>query len=55
MAADYLNSYFAYEATKLPLNIPGSNFVAGKHEYLPIPQRQIDLQGADVLQQNPGY
>lgn len=55
IAAETLNSYFTYEAQKLPLNIPGSQFTAGKHEYLPIPQRQIDLQGPDVLQQNPGY
>lgn len=31
-----------------------TNFVAGKHELLPIPQAQIDLSKA-VLKQNPGY
>jgi tetratricopeptide (TPR) repeat protein len=55
IAAETLNAYFAYESQKLPLNIPGSQFIEGKHEYLPIPQRQIDLQGSDVLEQNPGY
>jgi hypothetical protein len=31
------------------------SFTAGKNEYWPIPQTQIDLQGSDVLTQNPGY
>lgn len=55
IAEETLNAYFAYEEQKLILNIPGSKFTAGKHEYLPIPQRQIDLQGTDILSQNPGY
>jgi hypothetical protein len=29
-------------------------FTAGKHEYFPIPQRQIDLSSG-TLKQNPGY
>lgn len=29
-------------------------FTTGKHEYFPIPQRQIDLSGG-TLKQNPGY
>lgn len=32
----------------------GRNFVAGKHELLPIPQTEIDLSGGN-LRQNPGY
>ncbi|MFD2245372.1 RagB/SusD family nutrient uptake outer membrane protein [Pontibacter ruber] len=32
----------------------GKNFIAGKHEVFPIPQRQIDLS-AGKLTQNPGY
>jgi starch-binding outer membrane protein, SusD/RagB family len=32
----------------------GKNFVAGKHELFPIPQRQIELSGGK-LTQNPGY
>ncbi|GIV31771.1 MAG: hypothetical protein KatS3mg030_073 [Saprospiraceae bacterium] len=32
----------------------GKNFVAGKHELLPLPQSEIDLSGGK-LQQNPGY
>lgn len=30
-------------------------FVSGTHEYLPIPQSEIDVIGADVLAQNNGY
>lgn len=32
----------------------GLNFVPGRHELYPIPQREIDL-GGGLLQQNPGY
>ncbi|MBK8555556.1 MAG: RagB/SusD family nutrient uptake outer membrane protein [Lewinellaceae bacterium] len=32
----------------------GKNFVAGKHELLPVPQAEIDLT-AGALKQNPGY
>ncbi|NND35183.1 MAG: RagB/SusD family nutrient uptake outer membrane protein [Saprospiraceae bacterium] len=32
----------------------GKNFIAGKHELLPIPQSEIDLS-AGVVSQNPGY
>jgi hypothetical protein len=32
----------------------GKNFVAGKHELFPIPQRQIELSGGKLVQ-NPGY
>ena len=33
----------------------GASFDSGKDEFLPIPQDEIDLLGADVLTQNPGY
>jgi hypothetical protein len=36
------------------LQAAGKNFVAGKHELMPIPQTQIDVSGG-VLTQNPGY
>jgi hypothetical protein len=55
VAEQELTEYFAYEIPKLGLQFSGSRFTAGKHEYLPIPQRQIDLQSKEVLQQNPGY
>jgi hypothetical protein len=53
-----LNAFLAYEKPKLPTAYGTATFVKGKHEYYPIPQRQIDLQtsgGASVLTQNPGY
>ncbi len=55
VAQQELTEYFAYEIPKLSLQFSGSKFTAGKHEYLPIPQRQIDLQSAEVLKQNNGY
>ncbi len=36
------------------LQSQGKNYVAGKHELLPIPQSQIDLSKG-ILTQNPGY
>lgn len=55
IAADVLNKYLANEAVLLTTKFGGAKFVAGKSEFLPIPQSQIDIQGADVLKQNPGY
>ncbi|CAN5574911.1 RagB/SusD family nutrient uptake outer membrane protein [soil metagenome] len=55
IAAEVLNPLFRYEEQFLPINYQGAKFTPGTHDYLPIPQRQIDLQGSDVLQQNPGY
>jgi len=53
-----LNAFLAYEKPKLPTAYGSATFVKGKHEYYPIPQRQIDLEtsgGTSVLKQNPGY
>ena len=55
IAESELNAYIAYDGPKIPSHFPGVQFNTGKDELLPIPQRQIDLQGADILQQNPGY
>ncbi|AQG80359.1 RagB/SusD family nutrient uptake outer membrane protein [Spirosoma montaniterrae] len=57
VAAQVLNAYLAYEgaSSRLPTTLGGSTFTAGQDEYLPIPQAQIDLQGKEVLKQNPGY
>ena len=55
VAADELNAYLAYESQFLVTKFGGASFTAGKNEYLPIPQTQIDIQGSDVLTQNPGY
>lgn len=32
-----------------------ARFVKGKHEYFPIPQSVIDICGAEVMKQNPGF
>ncbi len=53
--ATEVNNYLKYESTKLAGTLGGSTFTANKHELLPVPQGQIDLQGADILVQNPGY
>ncbi len=57
IAATTINAYLTYEGAgaRLPTTLGGSTFTAGKHELLPIPQAQIDIQGKDILKQNPGY
>lgn len=55
IAADVLNKYLANESKLLTTKFGGASFKAGKAEYLPIPQAQIDIQGKDILTQNPGY
>ena len=55
IAADVLNQYLAYESQYLVTKFGGASFTAGKNELYPIPQAQIDIQGTDVLTQNPGY
>ncbi len=55
IATSVVNAYLTYEGGKLPTTLGGARMTAGKHEYLPIPQAQIDLTGADILKQNPGY
>lgn len=55
VAANDLNAYIAYEGAILGNALGAGNFTANTNEYLPIPQREIDLLGSDVLIQNPGY
>lgn len=55
IAGAYLNDYLAYESQYLVTKFGGASFTSGKSEYFPIPQTQIDIQGSDVLSQNPGY
>ena len=55
IAAPTLNAFLAYQKTKLTNAYSGAAFSTGKNEYLPLPQTQIDLQGKNVLAQNPGY
>lgn len=53
IAANVMNNYIASEK-QLRSHLANAAFVAGKHEYQPIPQSQMDLsQGAMV--QNPNY
>ena len=53
-AVSTLNDYLAYESVILP-QLAGAVFVAGEDEYYPLPQRQIDLSGSDILVQTPGH
>ena len=53
IAATVINRYIGREKAKRPLKL-NANFVAGKNEYFPIPQREIDNL-AGKLKQNPGY
>ena len=55
IAADELNAYLQYESKYLVTKFGGASFTSGKNDYYPIPQTQIDIQGSDVLSQNPGY
>ena len=52
-AANVLNNYFAIEKTKRSF-LSIASFVAGKNEYQPIPQNEIDLSKG-ALKQNPNY
>jgi starch-binding outer membrane protein, SusD/RagB family len=54
VSATELNAYLTYESNILKARFGGATFKAGKSEYWPIPQAQIDLQPG-VLTQNPGY
>lgn len=57
IAATTINAYLQYEgaSARLPTTLGGATFTAGQDELLPIPQAQIDIQGKDILKQNPGY
>jgi hypothetical protein len=55
VAAQELNDYLAYESQYLVTKFGGASFTGGKNEFYPIPQTQIDIQGSDILSQNPGY
>ena len=49
-----LNSYLQYEGAKIPTHLGGAVY-SSTDAILPIPQRQRDLMGSEVLGQNPGY
>ena len=48
-----MNEYYTTEGKKRTF-MAGAKFQAGKHEYLPIPQSEIDLSPT-LYSQNPGY
>jgi starch-binding outer membrane protein, SusD/RagB family len=50
-----INAYLKYESQFLPNTLGAGATYQAKHALLPIPQGQIDLTGADILKQNPGY
>lgn len=47
------NDYYSTEGKKRTY-MAGAKFQKGKHEYLPIPQSEIDL-APTLYSQNPGY
>ena len=53
IAADVMNKYFETEKV-LRSHLANAHFTAGKNEYQPIPQSQMDLSQGD-MQQNPNY
>ena len=53
ITAQTINNYYQVEGAKRSY-LAGAGFVAGKHEYLPIPQSEIDLAPA-LYTQNPNY
>ncbi|TVZ25519.1 putative outer membrane starch-binding protein [Gillisia sp. Hel_I_86] len=53
MAEPVLNAYLAVEKTRKDF-LANAQFTAGRDEYYPIPQREIDFTGG-LYSQNPGY
>jgi len=53
VAKETIDEYLDVEQTRRSY-LSGANFQAGKHEYMPIPQQQINLSGGRY-QQLPGY
>ncbi len=54
IAEQVLNDFLDYERQTLIIQYGNATFTS-KSLFLPIPQEEIDLQGSDVLSQNPGY
>lgn len=55
VAEQVLNDYLAFEGARLINALGGAKFTPNQDEIYPIPQAQIDIQGSDVLTQNPNY
>jgi hypothetical protein len=53
VATEVMNEYLEVERQRHS-HLAGATFVAGKHEYMPIPQSQIDL-GRGLIEQNDNY
>ncbi|WP_339915859.1 RagB/SusD family nutrient uptake outer membrane protein [Yeosuana marina] len=53
IAEPVLNAYLAVEKTRRDF-LASAHFTAGRDEYYPIPQREIDFTGG-LYKQNPGY
>ena len=53
IAEETLNAYLAEEQTKRDY-LSSASITAGRDEYLPIPQREIDFTKG-IYEQNPGY
>ena len=53
VAEQVLNGYLAVEKTRKDF-LTNAQFTAGRDEYYPIPQREIDFTGG-LYDQNPGY
>ncbi|MEL7427794.1 MAG: RagB/SusD family nutrient uptake outer membrane protein, partial [Bacteroidota bacterium] len=53
IVSNTMNTYYASEAEDAQY-LEGASFQTNKHEYLPIPQGEIDL-APELYQQNPGY
>ncbi|WP_035670188.1 RagB/SusD family nutrient uptake outer membrane protein [Flavobacterium sp. 83] len=53
IAEPVLNAYLVVEKTKRDF-LSNAHFTAGRDEYYPIPQREIDFTGG-LYKQNPGY
>ena len=55
IAKSELDRIIAHEQQFLPVAYANAAFTVPQDLFYPVPQAQIDLQGAEVLSQNPGY
>ena len=49
-----INDYLSHDGSLLQAALGGATYTT-TYRLLPIPQDQIDLTGADILIQNPGF
>lgn len=55
LAESELDRIIIFERQFLPVAYANADFVVPQDLFYPIPQGQIDLQGPEILPQNPGY